>query len=162
MSLCSKLPLAMDSGWIISVMSGCQTQDFESNWSRISLFQASYWEPNSIKATLYVARGGPDDELNYHIPSTEIWQPKHKVFVKGLAYWCWVLTCCCLFPAGRCELKGSLTGSNAGITSLEFDSTVSESSSALWLYLMFTKAEMLFCPSQKDIPPSLPVISEVD
>ncbi len=32
----------------------------------------------------------------------------------------------CVSP-GRCEPKGALTGSNAGITSIEFDSAVSYS-----------------------------------
>lgn len=35
-------------------------------------------------------------------------------------------------PAGRCEPKGALTGSNAGITSIDFDSAVSLCSVLKW------------------------------
>lgn len=54
-------------------------------------------------------------------------EPPLKVTYLPLFVLAPTLICCLIvfLPTDKCELKGSLSGSNAGITSIEFDSAVS-------------------------------------
>lgn len=59
----------------------------------------------------------------------------------------------CVCP-GRCEAKGALTGSNAGITSIEFDSTVSRTLSTADASVPFpdiSESVTHSCPSEHSV-----------
>lgn len=68
-----------------------------------------------------------------------------------------VCVCVCV---GRCEYKGALMGSNAGITSIEFDSTVSKSSHTVCgiihtLLLLLLRTTSVLFPDLNPLDPNL-------